>query len=107
MLAFARIWALFLGGALVGAGILLHAEIACMRLAREEVESTFFLWRAIGGLTFVFQDDVTKAALWAHEVPESVIRESDRAGWTLMALGVICVIGSFFMHTKKKARRRS
>ena len=104
MLAIARVWALFLGGLLFGSGILLHAQIACLRLAREEVENTFFLWRAIGGLTFVFQDDVTKAALWAHEVPDSVIRESDRAGWTLIALGAICVVASCFMRHRKPAR---
>ncbi|MFO1054255.1 MAG: hypothetical protein U1F36_18710 [Planctomycetota bacterium] len=104
MLAIARIWAVFLGGTLFGSGLLLHAQIMCLHYAREEVDNTFFLWRAIGGLTFVFQDDVTKAALWAHEVPEPVLRESDRAGWTLIVIGAICVVASLFMHPRRQRR---
>lgn len=104
LLAFARTWAVFLAGALIGAGLLLHAEIAGMRVARNEVQSTFVVWRAIGSLTFAFQDDMTKAALWAHDVPAKVIDESDRAGWTLVALGSICFIGSFFIRPHRKKR---
>ncbi|MBI5852357.1 MAG: hypothetical protein HZB39_15185 [Planctomycetes bacterium] len=102
MFAIARVWAVFLGGVLSGAGILLHAQIACLHLLREEVNGTFVLWRWIGGLTFVFQDDLTQAALWAEEVPDAVLRESDHAAWALIALGALCVVMSFFVRPKRR-----
>ena len=102
MLAIARFWAVFLGGALFGAGILLHAQVVCLRMAREEVSNTFVVWRFIGSLTFAFQDDLTQAAIWADEVPEAVIRESDRAGWTLMVLGGMGVVGAWFLRRSRR-----
>jgi hypothetical protein len=87
VLRLVRWWVVLLGGALLGAGLCLHGQLAVARHLREEAQSSFFLWRAIGGLTFIFQDEVTQAAIWMDEVPEPVLRESDRAAWTLVVIG--------------------
>lgn len=102
-LAIARWWVVLVGGTLLGAGALLYGQVTTLYHLREEVHSTFFLWRALGHLTFVWQDDVTQAALWADECPESVLRESAHGAWTMMALGAVLCVGSAFL---RKARRR-
>ncbi len=105
--ALVRWWVIVLGGALLGAGLVLHAQVALAHHSREQVQSVFFLWRGIGQLTFVFQDDTTKMALWLNEVPDEVLVESDRGAWTLVVIGVVLAVTAFFIHpkTKKKPKR--
>ena len=97
-----RWWVVLVGGALLGAGLCLHGQLAVAQELRNEAASTFFLWRAIGQVTFIFQDEVTQAALWMHEVPDSVVRESDRAAWTLVILGGILAVIAPWIHGKSK-----
>ncbi len=100
-----RWWVGLVGGVLLGAGLVLHGQIACARYAKQEVDSVFVLWRAIGQLTFFYQDDVTQAALWLEEIPDGVLRESDRAAWTMAVLGTAVAASSLFMkRVPKKAR---
>ena len=103
-----RWWVALVGGVLLGAGLVLHGQIACALLAKDEVDSVFFLWRAIGQLTFFYQTEVTQAALWLEEIPDGVLRESDRAAWTLAVLGSAVTLSSLFMKAvprKKKAAK--
>lgn len=104
MLRFLRAWAILLGGMLIGAGLCLHGQIAVAHAMREQVASTFFLWRGIGELTFVFQDDVTKAALWMNEIPAEVLRQSDAAAWTLVVLGGVLVGAAPFVRRRRRRR---
>jgi hypothetical protein len=98
----ARVWTLLCGGILIGMGVLLHAQVWSMHYLREEVRGTFFLWRAIGQLTFVFQDDATQAALWAHECPAEVLDESEHAATAMLILGSLCAIGSALLRAPKR-----
>ena len=104
LLALARWWLTILGGALIGGGLLLHAQVETLHALRSEVHGTFFLWRAVGQLTFVWQDDLTQAALWAGEVPAEVLRESSRGAWALVAVGTVLAVGSRFL--RRHGRRR-
>lgn len=87
MLWVARWLCAVLGGAILGSGLVLHGQVAMARYMREEVDSTFFLWRAIGRATFAFQGGDTQMALAMSTVPEAALVESDRAGWVLVIVG--------------------
>jgi hypothetical protein len=86
-LVLARWWLTVLGGIFLGGGLVLHGQVALARHMRDEVAETFFLWRALGRMTFVFQDDTTQLALWLDEIPDRVLRESDRGAWALIVFG--------------------
>lgn len=106
-LALARWWTVLLGGVLLGAGLVLHGQVAFAQHLRAEVQGTFFLWRAVGQVTFVFQDDMTKAALSLNELPERVLVESDRAAWTLVAIGgIVALIGAMLRRRSPAKKRR-
>ena len=77
----------FLGGVLLGSGLVLHGQVALARYMREEVDNTFFLWRAMGEATFAFQGGETRMALAMSEVPAEALAESDRAAWVLVIVG--------------------
>lgn len=100
-----RFWLILLGGMLLGAGLVLHGQVAIAQEMRHQVQDTFFLWRAIGQVTFIFQDDVTKAALWMNEVPESVLRESDRAAWVLAIIGALMALAAPLCRRRRKRKR--
>ena len=87
MLALARWFFVLFGGALLGAGLVLHGQVALTRNIRQQVDSTFFMWRALGEATFAFQGGDTRLALAMAEVPDQALRESDRAAWVLVAVG--------------------
>jgi hypothetical protein len=87
MLALARWFFVLLGGVLVGGGLVLHGQVAFARYVQNQVDSTFFLWRAIGDATFTFQGSETRMALAMGEVPEAALKESDRAAWVLVIVG--------------------
>ncbi|HEX6813757.1 MAG TPA: hypothetical protein VF384_19205 [Planctomycetota bacterium] len=59
---------------------------------RDEAEATFFLWRAIGNATFVFQSGERRLALALYELPEDVIKESIRSAWVLVIVGSLVAI---------------
>lgn len=77
-----------LGGVSLGIGLFAHAEIALARALRAEVQDTFFLWRAIGKLTFFMQNDVRRLALSLDQVPEPVLVASDRVAWVFVVGGI-------------------
>ena len=87
MMGFTRWLATLLGGALLGSGLFLHGEVALARYMRDEVDRSFFLWRAMGEATFVFQDGETQLALAMAEVPEEALRASERSAWILVVAG--------------------
>ena len=72
---------------MIGAGLVLHGQVALARYMREEVDHTFFLWRALGHATFAFQGGETRMALAMAEVPEEALRHSNRAAWVLVIVG--------------------
>ncbi len=92
MLGVARWFCAVLGGAILGAGLVLHGQVAMARYMRHEVEGTFFLWRAIGEATFTLQGGDTRMALAMAEVPEAALKESDRAGWVLVVVGSLLAL---------------
>jgi hypothetical protein len=55
MIGIARWLFTLVGGVLVGAGLVLHGQVALARYMRDEVDNTFFLWRALGEATIVSQ----------------------------------------------------
>lgn len=97
MLGVARWACAVLGGTILGAGLVLHGQVAMARYMRNEVEGTFFLWRAIGEATFAFQDGQTRMALAMAEVPEQALKESDRAGWVLVVVGSLIALTAPFL----------
>lgn len=80
------------GGVLLGAGFVLHGQVALARYMREEVDMTFFLWRVLGDATFAFQGDETRMALAMSEVSEEALRQSDRAAWVLVLVGCLIAV---------------
>ena len=94
MLAIARWFFILFGGTLLGAGLVLHGQVALAKHMRKEVGGTFFLWRALGEATFAFQGGETRMALAMAEVPEKALAESDRAGWVLVAVGGLPALGA-------------
>ena len=87
MLALARWFFAVLGGVVLGAGLMLHGQVAFARYVKQQVDGTFFLWRAIGEATFAFQGGQTQMALAMGEVPDAALQESDRAAWVLVVIG--------------------
>ena len=106
-LRLARWWLIVLGGVLIGAGLVLHGQIAFARHARQEVANTFVLWRGIGRLTFAFQDPTRRIALVIDEVPEDVVRECDRAAWVLVVLGAALALAAPVITSSRRTPRHS
>ena len=102
VLRVARWWLTLLGGVLLGMALVLHGQVMAVQHMRNEVSSTFALWRGIGKLTFAFQDSKTQTALLAHDFPVILIREADRAAWTLAAIGVILAATAFLIHRPER-----
>jgi len=87
MIGIARWLFTLVGGVLVGAGLVLHGQVALARYMRDEVDGTFFLWRALGEATFVFQGGETRMALAMSEVPPEALSHSNGAAWVLIIVG--------------------
>ncbi len=105
VLRIARWWLTLLGGVLLGMGLVLHGQVTVVVAMREEVENTFILWRAIGKLTFAFQDSLTQAALTSHDFPERIITEAGRGAWVLLAIGGILAVTAMLIRRGSPARR--
>ncbi|MFQ5504563.1 MAG: hypothetical protein ACE5F1_07165 [Planctomycetota bacterium] len=83
----------FLAGTLFGAGILLYGQVRLAEYMREQVESKFFLWRAIGDATYFLQGNDVQIALTLAKLPPASLIHSKRLGITLMVLaGLIMVM---------------
>ena len=88
-LRFVRWLVVLLGGTLLGAGLVLHGQVAMARHMKNEVDRTFFLWREVGKATYWFQGDDVRMALAMAETPDEAVDASDRAAWVLVVLGAI------------------
>lgn len=90
--AIVRWFCALFGGLLLGGGLVLHGQVAIYRAMHDETVATFFLWRAIGNATFVFQGAEHRMALTLYEVPEEAIKESDRSAWVLVIVGSLVAL---------------
>jgi hypothetical protein len=104
VLRIARWWLTLLAGLLIGCGLFLHGQVAVAHEIRNEVAGTFFLWRAVGNVTFFLQGADHRIALTLAEVPESVLRESDRAAWTLLIVGGLLAFASPLLRRPQKGK---
>lgn len=107
MSGFARWCCTVLGGVLLGAGFVLHGQVALARYMRHEVDNTFFLWRAVGEATFAFQGGETRMALAMAEVPEEALQASDHAAWGLVLLGAAVAAAGPMLGGGEAAPRRA
>lgn len=98
--------ALVVAGALLGAGGVLLGQVVVARMMEEQVDSTFFLWRAIGYATFAFQGDEVQVALAVKELPEGALEHSTRVAWTLVAFGGILLAFTPFVRRRSKAKKK-
>lgn len=92
-----------LGGVLLGAGLVLHGQVAAAHYLRTKVESTFVLWRKIGEATYWLQGDDVKLALAVAEVPEEALVASDRAAWSLLLVGFLVTLVGPLLPLRKRA----
>lgn len=100
-------WTLILfGGILIGAGLVLHGHVALAHYMREEVENTFFLWRAIGEATIFLQGSDVRVAMALREVPAEVLEESDTAAWTLIVVGAVLALIAPFLPRPERAEQQ-
>lgn len=108
MLAFVRWFVAVVGGLLLGGGMTLHGQVAFARYVKQEVDSTFFLWRAIGDATFAFQGGETQMALAMGAVPDEALKESDRAAWVLVIVGgLVALTGPLLRRGKAASGKRA
>lgn len=95
------------GGAFLGAGLFLQGQVTLALHLRAEVQETFFLWRAIGRASVLFQDQGTRAALLADELPEAALRHSQHAAAAMMTLGaLLLIVAPFVRKGRGPARKR-
>ena len=105
MIGIARWLFTLIGGVLLGAGLVLHGQVALAHVMRQEVDNTFFLWRALGHATFAFQGGETRMALAMSEVPAEARQESDRAAWVLVIVGLLIAATGPMLRRGKIAQR--
>lgn len=86
------------GGALLGAGLVLLGQLAVAEHLRAKAQAKFFLWRGIGQVSFIFQDDQTKLALWLNEIDARVLDHSRQGAWVMIVLGSLVVLLAPWMH---------
>ena len=103
MVGIARWLFTMFGGLLLGAGLVLHGQVALARYMREEVDNTFFLWRALGEATFAFQGGETRMALAMSEVPPEALQHSDRAAWVLVVVGLLVAVTGPLLRRGRRA----
>ena len=85
---------IFAAGLSAGFGLLMLAQVECLSALRDSAKEAGSLWRGLGELTFDWQGDTTKAALWAHQAPEGYLRNSSIIGWTWIGVGFVALVGS-------------
>lgn len=91
-----------LGGVLLGSGLVLNGQVALARHLQNEVENTFFLWRAIGRATIFLQGDDVQLALAMSEVSQDTLRESALAAWTLVAVGGLLALTGPLLYVPRR-----
>ncbi len=100
-------WILTLiGGAFMGIGIFILGQAELLAYIKKEVDSTFFLLRWIGKVSFIFMAIDTKLALALAEIPEEIVRESVRWARAFIVIGACFAILAFFIKTPRSPRDR-
>ena len=79
----------FLGGILFGVGMVVFAQVAIMRVLRDEVEKIGGMQKFFGRMTFVWRKVDEKFALACEDVPEEVLVRGFYGSLILMVLGLI------------------
>lgn len=97
-----RWWFLVGGGALLGAGLVLLGQLVFAEHMRARAQGTFFLWRGIGQVSFIFQDDQTKLALWLNEIDGKILDHSRHVAWVMIVLGGLVVLLAPWMHCGRR-----
>ena len=72
---------------------------------KEEVDSTFFLLRAVGYATFVFQGDDVQVALAISELPDGALEHSGRVAITLLVIGALVLAAVPFVRKRQRSNR--
>ncbi|HLU39188.1 MAG TPA: hypothetical protein VK081_07370 [Planctomycetota bacterium] len=93
------------GGCMIGAGLVLIGQLVFADHMRARVRDTFFLWRGIGQVSFIFQDDETKLALWLNEIDPAVLAHSRHVAWVLITLGTMLALVAPWMRCAADGRR--
>jgi len=93
-----------LGGACVGAGVFLLAQVQFALYVKGEVQGLGLLRRFLGRATFLWRDKTEKLSLAVSELPDSAFENSERLGWLLILMGcpILTPLLSSFL-----SRRRS
>jgi hypothetical protein len=101
-------WCLvLLGGVLIGAGLELHGFVAIVHHMVNEVDNTFFLFRAVGRATSFLLGGDQRMALAIKEVPPEVVAECARSGYVLMIVGALLALTAPLLRSNVAARGRS
>jgi len=93
---------LFVSGLFIGTGLLLFGQVKTASFMREEVSSTFFVFRQIGYATFFLQPNENQVALALSEMPESYLVHSKRVAFSLMVFGSLILVFVPFCKDKRK-----
>jgi hypothetical protein len=93
------------GGVLLGVGLLLYGQVRWADHLREEVRSTFFLWRLVGQITFMLHGMDRKTAMLIADIPEDYVKESEKISITLMILGGSMALVSPFLRSRGHGAR--
>ena len=93
-----------LGGALIGAGLELHGFVAIVRHMADEVDNTFFLFRAVGRATSFLLGGEQRMALAIKEVPPEVVAECARSGYVLMVVGALLALTAPLLRSNEIGR---
>ncbi|MCA8969004.1 MAG: hypothetical protein KDC95_04450 [Planctomycetes bacterium] len=97
-----RVALIILAGLLLGAGGLLLGQVHVARIMEERVDSTFFLFRAIGYATFAFQGSDVQVALAIKDLPAGSLEHSERVAWFAIAVGSLFLLAAPFLKRRKR-----
>ncbi len=97
---------LFLAGVFFGTGLLLLGQVKTADYMRNEVSSTFFVFRQIGYATFFLQPNENQLALALSEMPESYLIHSRRVAFSLIVFGGLLLVFVPFCRQKNGRKKR-
>ncbi len=95
-----------LGGIFLGMGLLLWGQAEFLAYVRNEVQGTFFLFRWIGKVSFIFMSADKKVALALADIPPETVRESVRWAQSFLVAGAALVLLSLFTGTRSARGRK-
>ncbi len=95
-----------LGGILLGMGLLLWGQAEFLAYVRNEVQGTFFLFRWIGKVSFIFMSPDKKVALALADIPAGTVQESVRWAKSFLVAGTALVLLSLFVKGRSTSRKK-